>query len=64
MAQLGGVGLTIIKTLTELFKLRQALKGEPPKEAISKGDEIHITTVTTQLSPLINEHIRFISTIR
>jgi len=39
----GPLALTVIDTLTKLFNLRKALKGEPPKEATVSGDNIEIT---------------------
>jgi hypothetical protein len=44
LASAGVVGLNIIKTLTELFKLRKVLKGEPPKEISRNGDDIQVHT--------------------
>lgn len=45
LIQAGEAGLVILKTLTELFKLRKALKGDPPKEIIpSKEDNVEVKT--------------------
>lgn len=44
LVQAGSVGLTILKTFTDLLKLRKLLKGERPKATTQKDDEIHITT--------------------
>jgi hypothetical protein len=42
----GMIGITIIRTLTDLLNLRKALKGEPPKEIsqTTKEDEIKVKT--------------------
>lgn len=61
MIQAGSVGLTIIRGLTELLKLRKELKGEPPKEIIEKDDEIHVrtgrnSTVTINKTTLVLHH--------
>jgi hypothetical protein len=44
LVQAGEAGLVILKTLTELFRLRKLLKGEPPKEINPKEDEIEVKT--------------------
>lgn len=36
-------GPTILKTLTELFKLRKVLKGDPPSTVSRDGDEVQVT---------------------
>lgn len=44
LAGAGTLGLSVLKTFTELFKLRKLLQGEPPKSIHVEGDYYEIRT--------------------